>query len=214
MVTTELGACEMFVYELRRSGLIDRGQLDQIVGDFLKTNPRAEPNALADSLIKQNALTKFQADRIIEGKAQGLVLGPYTLLDSIGTGSMGTVFKALSKTDNQLYAVKVLPRRSMWNVRLARRQVRTFGTFSHPSVVPFIDVGTAGGLHYLVWPLVEGETLEAMITRQVKLLPEMAALYALQIAHGLSESHKHELFHGLIKPSNIIVGGDQQARIL
>ena len=51
----------------------------------------------------------------------------------------------------------------MWNVRLARRQVRSFGQFSHPAVVPFVDVGTAGGLHYLVWPLVEGTTLEAIV---------------------------------------------------
>lgn len=214
MVTTELGACEWFVYELRRSSLIDRGQLDQIVGDYLKTHPRAEPNALAEFLVRQGVLTKFQAGRIIEGKAQGLVLGPYTLMDAVGSGSMGTVFKARSKTDNQLYAVKVLPRRSMWNVRLARRQVRTFGTFGHPSVVPFVDVGTAGGLHYLVWPLVEGETLETLVKRQGKLPQEMAALYCLQVAHGLSAAHKHELFHGLLKPSNVMVGGDQQARML
>ena len=56
---------------------------------------------------------------------------------------MGTVYKAQNKNDNEWYAVKVLPRRSMWNVRIARRQVRQFEQCRHPSVVPFVDVGTA-----------------------------------------------------------------------
>ncbi len=169
MVTSDLGACEWFVWDLRRSGLIDRGPLDQLVGEFLKRNPRAEAPALADHLVGQGTLTEFQAERILNGKSQGLVLGPYILLDAIGSGSMGQVYKAGSKNDNAQYAVKVLPRRSMWNVRLARRQVRSFGNFNHPAVVPFVDVGTAGGLHYLAWPLVEGQTLESVIQHNGKL---------------------------------------------
>src|SRR5262249_13161424 len=139
MVTSELGNCEWFVYELRRSNLIDRGQLEQVVGDYLKRHPRAEPSALAEYLVQQNILSQFQAERILQGKTQGLVLGPYTLAEAVGAGSMGQVYKAISKTDGLWYAVKVLPRRSMWNVRLARRQVRAFGQFQHPAVVPFMD---------------------------------------------------------------------------
>src|SRR5437667_2457271 len=138
MVTTDLGACEWFVWDLRRSNLIDRGQLDQVVGEFLKKSPRAEPPSLAEYLVGQGILTQFQADRILQGKTQGLVLGPYTLMDAIGSGSMGTVYKAFSKTDSKWYAVKVLPRRSMWNVRLARRQVRQLEQVSHSSRVPVV----------------------------------------------------------------------------
>ena len=214
MVTSDLGACEWFVWDLRRSGLIDRGQLDSIVSEFLKRNPRAEAPALAEYLVDQGTLTAFQAERILNAKTQGLVLGPYILQDAIGSGSMGQVYKATSKNDSELYAVKVLPRRSMWNVRLARRQVRSFGQFTHPTVVPFMDVGTAGGLHYLVWPLVEGATLESLVQQQGKLPAPQAALYALQVAQGLAIAHQNNLFHGLIKPSNIMVGADNQARIL
>ena len=214
MVTSDLGACEWFVWDLRRSGLIDRGQLDSIVGEFLKRNPRAEAPALAEHLVEQGTLTLFQAERVLNGKTQGLVLGPYVLLEAIGAGSMGQVYKAASKNDNTLYAVKVLPRRSMWNVRLARRQVRSFAGFNHPAVVPFVDVGTAGGLHYLVWPLVEGTTIEALVQQQGKLPTNLAVLYATQIAQGLTESQQHSLFHGLLKPSNVMVGPDNQARVL
>ena len=214
MVTSDLGACEWFVWDVRRSGLIDRGPLDTIVGEYLKRNPRAEAPALAEFLVEQGTITAFQAERILNGKSQGLVLGPFVLLDAIGAGSMGQVYKASSKNDAQQYAVKVLPRRSMWNVRLARRQVRSFSNFQHPAVVPFMDVGTAGGLHYLVWPLVEGNTLDALVSHHGKLPYGQAALYAVQIAQGLAVAHANSLFHGLLKPSNVMIGSDNQARML
>jgi serine/threonine-protein kinase len=214
MATTDLGACEWFVWDLRRSNLIDRGQLDQVVGEYLKKHPRAEPPQLAEYLVTQQILTQFQSDRILQGKTQGLVLGPYTLMDSIGTGSMGTVYKAFSKQDNKWYAVKVLPRRSMWNVRLARRQVRSFEQFNHATIVPFVDVGTSGGLHYLSWPLVDGESMETVLAREKKLAPDVAAYYALQIGAGMSVSHQHGIYHGLLKPSNLMLSSDGQVHIL
>ncbi len=214
MVTAELGACEWFVYELRRSNLIDRGQLDQLVGEFLKRTSLAEPAALAQHLISQGVLTPFQAERVLANKAAGLVFGPYVLTDALGSGSMGTVYKAVSKTDGKDYAIKVLPRRSMWNVRLARRQVRSFAQFSHAAVVPFVDVGTSGGAHYLVWPLVQGETLETVVGRAGRLTPEQTAQVGVQVASALSICHGQSLFHGLLKPSNIMVGADFQVAIL
>lgn len=214
MVTTELGACEWFVWDLRRSNLIDRGRLDQIVGDFLQKNPRAEPPALAEYLIAEGILTPFQSERLLQGKTQGFVLGPFTLMDSLGSGSMGTVYKAHNKTDNNWYAVKVLPRRSMWNVRIARRKVRSFEQCKHPAVVPFVDVGTAGGMHYLAWPFVEGETLDKFAAREGKLPADVVASFAFQIAEGLEICHQQALFHGLLKPSNIMVGPDRTVYIL
>ena len=214
MAITELGACEWFVWDLRRSNLIDRGHLDQLINEFLKKQPTAEPPALAQFLVGQGILSHFQAERLLQGKTQGLVLGPYTLIDALGSGSMGTVYKALSKTDNKWYAVKVLPRRSMWNVRIARRQVRSFEQCKHPSVVPFVDVGTAGGTHYLAWPLVEGEGLDHLVEREGKLPPGLTALIGVQAAEGLDICHKNNLIHGLIKPSNLMLGSDMQVRIL
>src|SRR5437762_7956980 len=190
MVTSELGACEWCVWDLRRSNLLDRSQHDQIVGEFLQTSPHVEPPALAEFLVGQGVLTSFQAERLLQGKTQGFVLGPFTLMDALGAGSMGTVYKAVSKTDNKWYAVKVLPRRSMWNVRIARRKVRAFEQCRHPAVVPFVDVGTAGGMHYLAWPYVEGETLDRLVEREGRLSPGQAALYCLQAAEGLEVCHQ------------------------
>ncbi len=214
MVSTELGACEWFVWDLRRSNLIERGQLEQIVGDFLARNPRAEPADLANHLVEQNILTSFQAERLLAGKTQGFVLGPFTLMEALGTGSMGTVYKAQSKNDNGSYAVKVLPRRSMWNIRIARRKVREFEQIQSPHVVPFVDVGTAGGMHYLAWPLVEGEPLDKVVERRGKLPPGEAARVVLQTAEGLAATHQRGIIHGLLKPSNLLVSTEGEIRIL
>src|ERR1700675_3185139 len=193
IVTTDLGACEWFVWDLRRSNLIDRGQLDQIIGEYLSKHPRAEPPALAEYLVGKSILTQFQSDRLLQGKTQGFVLGPFTLMDALGAGSMGTVYKAQSKTDNLWYAVKVLPRRRMWNVRIARRKVRSFEQCKHPAVVPFVDVGTAGGMHYLAWPYVEGQPLDKLVTREGKLPADMVGQIAMQVAEGLEVCHQQAL---------------------
>jgi serine/threonine-protein kinase len=214
MMTAELGACEWFVWDLRRSNLVERGRLDQLVGDFLAQRPQAEPAELADFLVEQSILTRFQADSLLAGKNQGLVLGPYVVSDTLGAGSMGTVYKACSKANNEWYAVKVLPRRSMWNIRLARRKVRDFEQLRHPAIVPFVDVGTSGSMHYLVWPLVEGETLSKVVENQGALPPADAALIALQTAEGLEVAHQRNIIHGLLKPSNIMISSDRQVHIL
>jgi serine/threonine-protein kinase len=213
-MTTDLGSCEWFVWDLRRSNLIERGVLDPLVSDFLARHPQAEPPQLADYLVQRNLLTRFQADSILAGKYQGLVLGPYVVCDTLGSGSMGTVYKAYSKTNNAWFAVKVLPRRSMWNIRLARRKVREFEQIRHPAVVPFTDVGTAGSIHYLVWPLVEGEPLSKLVERQGALPPALAAYLVLQVAEGLEACHQRGILHGLIKPSNILVTPDHRVHIL
>ena len=136
--------------------------------------PAGGPPALAEYLVGQSILSPFQAERILQGKTQGLVLGPYVLLDAIGSGSMGQVYKAMSKTDNQCVRGQ--------GAAPAEHVERPAGPpagpvvrqFNHPAVVPFVDVGTSGGLHYLVWPLVEGETLEARVQREGKLPAEAA----------------------------------------
>src|SRR5262249_11936211 len=96
----------------------------------------------------------------------------------------------------------------------ARRKVRLFEQCQHLAVVPFVDVGTAGGMHYLAWPLVEGETLDKVVEQQGKMPASDAALICLQAAEGLDACHRQGLFHGLLKPSTLMRGSDGQVRIL
>jgi serine/threonine-protein kinase len=214
MANVNLGACEWFVWDLRRSHLLENETLDQVVAAFLMQQPQGEPPALAQQMVEQKLLTPFQAERLLQGKSHDLVLGPYVLLEAVGAGSMGTVYRAVSSKDHKPYAVKVLPRRSTWNARMARRQVTAFEKCKHPAVVPFVDVGTAGAVHYLAWPFVEGESLQSLVQREGKLQPEQAAHLALQVAEGLQVCHQNGLIHGMIKPSNLLLTADQQIHIL
>ncbi len=214
MASTNLGACEWFVWDIRRSHLTDNETLDQAVAAFLMQQPQGEPPALAQHMVEAKLLTPFQAERLLQGKSHDLVLGPYALLEAVGAGSMGAVYRAVSTKDHKPYAVKVLPRRSMWNARMARRQVTAFEKCKHPTVVPFVDVGTAGAMHYLAWPFVEGESLQSLVQRESKLGPERAAQLTLQTAEGLQVCHQNGLIHGMIKPSNLLIGKDDQVRIL
>src|SRR5262249_18309539 len=97
---------------------------------------------------------------------------------------------------------------------IARRKVRAFEQCKHPAVVPFVDVGTSGGMHYLTWPLVEGEPLDKVVQAEGKLDAGLAAYYAQQVAEALEVCHQQDLIHGLLKPANWIMGLDHQLPVL
>jgi serine/threonine-protein kinase len=188
--------------------VVPRDELAPVFEAFRSENPYADGTALAEHLVRLGMLTTFQATRLLECSGRGLVLGPYVLTDAIGSGSMGTVYKALGKADRKEYALKVLPARGPWNIRQARRRLASFPTEPHPSVIPFLDVGTSAGFHYLVWPYVVGETLDALVRRDGLLPPARAALMGLHIAQALQFCEQHRVYHGLVKPSNVLMVTD------
>jgi len=142
-------------------------------------------------------------------------MGPYMLVEPIGSGSLGTVFQAIGRSDRKRYAVKVLPLRSLWNVHQAKQQVQVFAQLPpHPAVVPFVDVDTAGGFHYMAWPFAQGKTLSDVVRSNGPRPTDQAVHIAAQLAEGLLLCHTHGVSHGLLKPSNLLMGNDGQARLL
>ena len=176
---------------------------------------RQEAAPLAEFLVEAGLLTPYQAERALAGQAHRLALGPYLLAEPVGAGSLGTVFRATHRTSRQRVAVKVLPLRSLWNVLQAKRQVAVFaGLQPHSAVVPFLDIDTAAGSHYLAWPFVEGESVEALVTRAGPLAPSTAAKFLADVAEGLAVCHAKGVVHGLLKPSKLLIGPDHRAKIL
>jgi len=211
----DLGTAEWLVSELVRARLVERGQIEPIVAEFQEKQPYADANALADFLVRRRVITAFQAAKTLEGEARKLVLGPYLLVDTLGNGSMGAVYLGLGRADRQRYAVKVLPLRSLWNVRLARKQVRAFAELApHAGVLPFLDVGTAMGVHYLVWPFAEGQDLGRMVRDNGPLPFIEVARIGVQVAEILNHCQPRGLVHGLVKPSNVMLSSDNQVRLL
>jgi serine/threonine-protein kinase len=214
MSSNDLGTCELFVSNLRLSDLLDDAQVDGVVRDFVVACPGANSEEFAQHFVTLGILTHFQAEALLRKESPDLVVGPYVLLDVLGVGRMGTVYKGRSRADNRHYAVKILPRRDVWNLIRVRKQLPVFGRLHHPGVVPFVDAGTARGLHYLVWTFVEGESLDRVVGRQGKVEPRLAASYSLQAAEALEVCHRSGIVHGLIQPSNLILGPDQRVRLL
>src|SRR5579864_1075504 len=109
---------EQVVKQLGDSGIVAPGKLENFVP------PKAHPkNAeeLVTELVKQNHLTRFQAAQVAAGKAKALILGNYTILDKIGAGGMGQVFKAEHRRMKRIVAVKVLPTNMMKNPAVVTR---------------------------------------------------------------------------------------------
>jgi serine/threonine-protein kinase len=203
------------VQELTSARVLDTVQLRPYLHEFRGTTSTGDATALAASLVRAGLLTSFQADRAVAGEAGKLVLGPYLLTDSHASGSLGAVYRAVGRLDHKPYAIRVLPLRSLWNVHLAKEQVRAFaGLPDHPAVVPLADIDSAGGFHYLAWPFVEGTTLDAVGAAFGRLPVSEAVRVAGQLADGLAVCHAQGIAHGLLKPSNVLLGADDQPRLL
>jgi serine/threonine protein kinase len=214
MLQNEVGTCNWLVEELTAARIVERERLEPHLSEFLAECPYADADAFAKHLAREGIISKYQARRAIDGDCKKLAMGAYLLVDVIGSGSLGPVYKAVGRADQKAYAVKVLPRRA-WNVRLARSQVRAFdGLPPHEGIVPFIDVGTAHGLHYLVWPFVAGRTLESLIQEHGPLSTGEIARIGVRIAESLKAGLTRGLVHGLIKPSNVLIAPDGQAKLL
>ncbi len=180
-----------------------------------RTFPGEDPAALADFLMRQGILTRYQADRALEGCAEDLVLAQFVLTEVIGTGSMGTVFKARSTETDAWYALKIVPRRNVVSLREIAEKARALWEIRHPRVSALVQVGASGDRVYLAWPYLDGgEKLEAFVRRQGRLSPRQAAQIGVQVASGLLPYHQQGLFHGLLKPSDILIGTDRRLRIL
>ncbi len=214
MLPSDVGTCAWLVDELAAARVVDRERLLPLLREFTADSPYADADAFAKYLIRKGILTQFQAQRAVDGEASKLLLGAYLLVDTVGSGSMGLVHRAIGRADSKPYAVRILPKRA-WNVGLARKQAMAFERLpKHDCIVPFLDVGTAQGLHYLVWPFVEGRSLESIILEYGPMPSGEAARIGFEIAEVLKLCHARGVVHGFIKPSNVLIGTDGRARLL
>ena len=146
----------------------------------------------------------------------GVRLGPYEIIDSVGAGGMGEVFRARDTRLGRDVAVKILAAAHAGDpdsVRRFEKEARAVASLSHPNVVPLFDVGEQSGLRFAVSEYVEGETLRARLKRGA-LPPGEAAEIAAQIAEGLAAAHQKGFVHRDIKPENVILAHATFARIL
>lgn len=201
------GTSDWFAGQVIQSKVADRSLVNSTLESYQKSNPFNDAVKVSEHFVQLGIITSFQAKRILEGESQRLCIGAYTIKDILGTGSLGAVYSAIGRGDKKPYALKILPKRNMWNTKLARKQVDTFEKIPLlEGLVPFVDVGTSHGLHYLAWPKVEGRSLEQIVREFGPLPPEEAARIAVSLAGMLDVCHEHKILHGMVKPSNVFIG--------
>jgi response regulator RpfG family c-di-GMP phosphodiesterase/serine/threonine protein kinase len=181
-------------------------------------------NSLLEQLRRHGLLTEYQVGRCNAGNLFGLVLGSYRVLDRLGAGGMAVVFKAEHIDMRHLVAIKVLPLTSGQDTRLQGRfmaEMRSVARLRHPNIVAAMDAGRLSSadpdqpvLQYLVMEYVPGQDLEEHVNVHGPLSPPRACNLVHQIASALAETHKFQLVHRDVKPSNIIVTPEDQAKLL
>ena len=174
-------------------------------------------DALAKALQKEGILSKFQAQRLCQGKVHSLQLGNYRLIKIIGRGGMGIVYEAEHKTMKHRVAIKMISSKVTANSSMLRRffrEVEVAAKLSHPNIVTAIDANQTGKKHYMVMELVQGEDLGVIVQRETVLtVPEVIG-YMTQAAVGLSYAHNQGIIHRDIKPHNMLLNDDGVIKIL
>lgn len=168
----------------------------------------ADGRMLARELVDRSWITAYQANQLLQQRGEDLLLGPYRILDRLGAGAMGQVFKALHVNMDRLAALKIIPRDLVSNpLTLGRfyREVRAIAKLSHPNIVTAFEVNQAGRTHYLAMELVNGIDLARLVQQSGPLPIPNACEYIRQAAVGLQHAHEKGLVHRDIKPGNLMV---------
>ncbi len=170
--------------------------------------PSAEPLQFLRWLVAQGHLTDYQANLLGQGRAEGLFLGPYKILERIGEGRMAGAYRAVHEANAAPAVIKVLPpSKAKDPLALARfqREAKLALTLQHPSVVRALQAGEANGVHYLVMEHLDGGTLQELLVERGKLPVREAARIAFLTALGLQHIHDKGLIHGDLKPGNLML---------
>ena len=211
---------DVFLDLVRRSGLVEKGQFDAALlklADQPGGQFPTDTDAIADSLVRLELITRWQADRLLEGRHKGFFLGKYKLLDHLGTGGMSSVFLAEHVLMQRRVAIKVLPKdRVTDSSYLARfhREAQAAAALDHRNIVRAYDVDNEGNTHYLVMEYIEGRNLHYMVKEDGPLSYTVAAEYIRQAAEGLAHAHQAGLVHRDVKPANLLVDPKNVVKVL
>ena len=139
--------------------------------------------------------------------ASGTRFGPYEILGTLGIGGMGEVYHARDTRLDRSVALKVLPPGTAADPQARarfEREARVIAALDHPHICSLYDVGDSDGTHYLVMPLLEGQTLAARLERGA-LTVDVALAIAIQVADALDKAHRQGIVHRDLKPGNVML---------
>ena len=204
MPTIELGE---FLERLQRSDLLTRDDLDALEAEIDPVRDAVQVEPLGRKLVRRGQLTGWQLQMLLSGR-DAFQLGNYRLLDLLGRGGMGTVFKAEHVMMGRVVAVKVMAKRlvkSPKHVARFQQEIQAAAAIDHPNVVRAIDAESVGENHFLVMEFVDGADLASVAERRGRLEVGEACEFIRQAAEGLAAAHHRGLVHRDLKPSNLML---------
>jgi serine/threonine protein kinase len=196
--------CDVFLANLRQSRLLAEDDLAS-VGKEAQSVERGKLLALA--LVDRGVLTRFQAEQILDGRTN-FNLGQYVVLDQLGAGGMGRVFKARHRHMGRVVALKVLSSKLVKTDRaqeLFQREARAAARLQHPNIVAAYDFNHVGSRYFLAMEYVNGPNLEQLVRKEGPLAIGLACDYIRQAANGLQCAFSMGMVHRDIKPANLLL---------
>ncbi len=191
---------------IRRVQIFAAEQVDEIERELIPHF--VDPRELAEHLVRTEWLTQYQLETIFSGEWEMLTIGPYTLLDRLGTGGVSEVYKAWDTARGRVVALKVLHRHLANRksaVRQFEREMQALPRLNHPNVIRTFEAEEIGDLHYFAMEYVDGMDLQRFVQEVGPLSVESASEYVRQVAQGLQHAHQYGLVHRDIKPANLFL---------
>jgi WD40 repeat protein/serine/threonine protein kinase len=213
---------EQFFEVLQKSNLLPPGQLAAVrveakrswlapgagkSGESHRGANAITPEVVARKLVERDLLTRWQADMLLLGR-QAFFLGKYKLLEQLGSGGMGAVFKAQHVTMGRIVAVKILSPDSMKNQTAVARfhqEMEVAAKLDHPHIVAAYDADCVKEAHFLVMEYVPGQDLGRVLRRNPVLPIGWSCEVTRQAALGLQHAHECGMVHRDIKPTNLLI---------
>jgi eukaryotic-like serine/threonine-protein kinase len=214
------------------SGLVSPQQLDDALSGLATRGGQAAPGGrpadsstvasqaavtddqLGQRLVDLGYLNRWQVEQLKEGRTK-FTLGPYHIVNAIGKGGMGHVFKAEHKLLGRIEAIKVLPKTKSTPEAVAafQREIRAQAQLDHPNLVRISYADFEGDTYFFVTEYVPGTDLRRLVRRNGPLPYSVAATIVSQAAEALHYAHRRGLVHRDVKPGNLLVTPDGHTKI-
>lgn len=205
-----------------KSQLLTEKDLEEAVRTFRTEDPDQANTAveisdekMADQLVEMGLVNRWQAEQLKLGRTR-FHLKDYQIIDSIGKGGMGEVYKAEHSLMGRVVAIKVLSKIRSTDDAVAnfQREIRTLANLDHPNLVRAYDAGHDGNVHFLVTEFVPGTTLRHLVRHGSDMHEQDAATLVRGVARGLEHAHQRGLVHRDVKPGNIMVTPEGMVKVL
>ncbi len=208
-----------FLKIIRDNKLVDADKLEECLRNVAQSVQTGEdPLPVADALVENRLLTRFQANLLTEGKSRSLRLNSkYRLIDRLGAGGMGLVYLCEHVRMKRLVALKVLPSaqaKEPGTLERFQREAQAVASLKHRNIVQAFDIDSDNAIHYLVMEYIDGLNLEKLVAKSGPLEPARAANYIAQAAEGLQHAADSGLVHRDIKPSNLLIDRENCIKVL